>query len=107
MLMDVGLDTGDILMKKETPIGENETSAELFDRLAVLGGELIIETLDLLEKGALTPKKNQDEALATPPQIDKITLSGRFHQVRSGDTQPNSRLVLMACRHSRDRRQAG
>ena len=71
MLMDVGLDTGDILMKKETPIGENETSAELFDRLAVLGGELIIETLDLLEKGALTPKK-QDEALAThTTKIDK------------------------------------
>ena len=71
MLMDVGLDTGDILMKKETPIGENETSAELFDRLAVLGGELIIETLDLLEKGALTPQK-QDEALAThTSKIDK------------------------------------
>ena len=71
MLMDVGLDTGDILMKKETPIGENETSAELFDRLAVLGGELIIETLDLLEKGALTPQK-QDENLAThTSKIDK------------------------------------
>ena len=42
MLMDVGLDTGDILLTAETPIGENETAGELFDRLAILGGELII-----------------------------------------------------------------
>ncbi len=71
MLMDVGLDTGDILMKKETPIGENETSAELFDRLAVLGGELILETLDALEKGEITPQK-QDSSLAThTSKIDK------------------------------------
>ena len=71
MLMDVGLDTGDILMKRETRIGENETSAELFDRLAVLGGELILDTLSALEKGELTPQK-QDESLAThTKKIDK------------------------------------
>lgn len=64
MLMDVGLDTGDILIKAETEIGENETAGELFDRLAVLGGELIIETLDKLKKGEITPQK-QDESLAT------------------------------------------
>ena len=64
MLMDVGLDTGDILLKAETEIGENETAGELFDRLAVLGGELIIETLDKLKKGEITPQK-QDESLAT------------------------------------------
>ena len=64
MLMDVGLDTGDILLKAETEIGENETAGELFDRLAVLGGELIIETLDKLAKGEITPQK-QDESLAT------------------------------------------
>lgn len=71
MLMDVGLDTGDILLTKETPIGENETSAELFDRLSELGGELILETLAALEKGEITPKK-QDEALVThTSKIDK------------------------------------
>jgi methionyl-tRNA formyltransferase len=64
MLMDVGLDTGDILLKAETEIGENETAGELFDRLAVLGGELIVETLDKLKKGEITPQK-QDESLAT------------------------------------------
>ena len=71
MLMDVGLDTGDILLTKETPIGENETSAELFDRLSLLGGELILETLDALAQGSVTPKK-QNEALAThTSKIDK------------------------------------
>ena len=71
MLMDVGLDTGDILLTKETPIGENETAAELFDRLAVLGGELILETLDALEQGIVTPQK-QDDSLAThTSKIDK------------------------------------
>lgn len=64
MLMDVGLDTGDILLKAETEIGENETAGELFDRLAVLGGELIVETLDKLKNGEITPQK-QDESLAT------------------------------------------
>ena len=71
LLMDEGLDTGDILLTKETEIGENETSAELFDRLSALGGELILETLAALENGTVTPKK-QDEALAThTSKIDK------------------------------------
>lgn len=71
MLMDVGLDTGDILLTEETEIGENETSGELFDRLAVLGGELILKTLSALEKGEIIPKK-QDESLAThTSKIDK------------------------------------
>ena len=80
MLMDVGLDTGDILMKKETPIGENETAAELFDRLAILGGELILDTLAALEQGTVTPQK-QDEALAThTSKIDKSRCPVDFTQ---------------------------
>ena len=71
MLMDVGLDTGDIILTEETQIGENETSGELFDRLAELGGKLILKTLSALEKGEITPKK-QDESLAThTSKIDK------------------------------------
>ncbi|MCH5296737.1 MAG: methionyl-tRNA formyltransferase [Ruminococcus sp.] len=71
MQMDVGMDTGDILHVKETEISENETSGELFDRLAYLGGELIIETLSLLEQGKITAQK-QDESLAThTSKIDK------------------------------------
>ena len=51
MLMAEGLDTGDMLLKSAVKIGENETSAELFDRLSLIGGGLLIETLEKLEKG--------------------------------------------------------
>lgn len=71
MQMDSGLDTGDILMTVKTEIGENETSGELFDRLAQMGGDLIISTLKALENGDITPVK-QDEALAShTAKIDK------------------------------------
>lgn len=71
MLMDVGVDTGDILLTSQTSIGENETSGELFDRLADMGGELILETLSALENGTVVPQK-QDEGLAShTSKIDK------------------------------------
>lgn len=44
MLMGEGMDTGDILVEKATPIGENETAAELFDRLAEMGAEVLVDT---------------------------------------------------------------
>ncbi len=68
MYMGEGLDTGDILLKSETEIGENETSAELFDRLSVMGAELLIDTLSKLDK--ITPIK-QDESKVT--YTSKIT----------------------------------
>lgn len=58
--MDVGIDTGDILMSLETEISPNETSGELHDRLSVMGAKLIVDTLDALEKGELVPKKQDD-----------------------------------------------
>lgn len=71
MQMDVGLDTGDILMVSKTEIGINETSGELFDRLSIMGGPLILETLAAIENGEVTPVK-QDESLAThTSKIDK------------------------------------
>ena len=64
MLTDVGLDTGDMLLRREVEIGENETAGELFDRLAAIGAELLKETIECLERGELKPIK-QDEAAAT------------------------------------------
>ncbi len=60
MQMDEGLDTGDMLEVMETEIGENETAGELFDRLSGLGAELIVSTLSKLEKGEITPVKQDD-----------------------------------------------
>jgi methionyl-tRNA formyltransferase len=64
MYMGEGLDTGDILMVSKTEIGENETSAQLFDRLADMGADLLLKTLAGLENGTITPIA-QDNAKAT------------------------------------------
>ena len=64
MRIDAGLDTGDMLLKAETAIGPEETAVELAGRLAELGAELLVKTLDGLERGAIVPVK-QDGALAT------------------------------------------
>lgn len=63
MYMDRGLDTGDILLTKETPVGENETAGELFDRLAAMGADLLAETLEQLPQGI--QRKPQDDTQAT------------------------------------------
>lgn len=70
MLLDEGMDTGAILEKAETPIGAEETSGELFDRLSVLGAKLLVSTLEKWERGDLTPLP-QDESLATHAPILK------------------------------------
>ncbi len=62
MQMDVGLDTGDMLLAKSVEIGENETAGELFDRLAALAADVIEETLDNIDN--LVPVK-QDDNLST------------------------------------------
>lgn len=71
MLMGEGLDTGDMLLKCETEIGENETAAELFDRLADMGAELIVETLDKLEKGEISPVPQNEEEATYAPMLTK------------------------------------
>ena len=62
--MDVGLDTGDILAVKEVEIASDETGGSLFDKLAIAGADLIVETLPLIEAGKITPVP-QDESLST------------------------------------------
>jgi methionyl-tRNA formyltransferase len=61
MLMDVGLDTGPMLLKRALTIGPDETAGELHDRLCVLGGETMADTLQLLLRGELHPQV-QDES---------------------------------------------
>ena len=60
MLMDAGLDTGDILLTAETAIDENETAGELFDRLAQMCPPLLMKTLEGLAAGTISPKKQND-----------------------------------------------
>ncbi len=62
------MDTGDIIFREETAIGETETSGELFDRLAPIGAELLVKTIRAIEAGT-APRVPQDESEATyaPP----------------------------------------
>ena len=71
ILMDEGIDTGDILLKKTIKIDADETSGSLFDKLMALGAETILETLDELEKGSLTPTKQEESPTAYAKMLTK------------------------------------
>ena len=60
MRMDTGIDTGDMIAKREVRIAEDETGGSLFDKLAEVGAKLCVETMDMLEKGTVqfTPQNN-------------------------------------------------
>ena len=61
MLMDVGLDTGDMLLKDEVEISDDMTAGELHDTLMASGGELLIKTIEGLVQGTITPIKQEGE----------------------------------------------
>lgn len=71
MLMDVGLDTGDMLLKKITPIDPDEDASSLHDRLSRIGAEALTETLDLLVAGKLVPEKQDDSLTNYAPLLKK------------------------------------
>ena len=70
MYMDVGMDTGDMILKEEVQIGEDETTGELWDRLSVIGGNLLVKTLEEIEKG--TAKRiPQGDNFTIAPMLSK------------------------------------
>ena len=69
MLMDEGLDTGDILKQYELPISDNETGGSLFEKLALLGGEAIVDTIDNFND--ITPKKQGESTTGYAKMISK------------------------------------
>ena len=71
MQMDSGLDTGDILLKTKTPIGPTETAADLHDRLAIMGADLLIETLDGLGTNRLKPIAQDHQQSTYAPMLTK------------------------------------
>lgn len=71
MMTDKGLDTGDILLRREVPILPGETAEELTARLAPIGAELLIETVRLLEKGVCPREKQQEEEASYFPMLKK------------------------------------
>lgn len=64
MRLDAGLDTGDVLLEHRVPVSPDTTAADLYPQLAEAGAELMIETLDGLDQGTITPRQ-QDHSQAT------------------------------------------
>lgn len=71
MFMAKGLDTGDMILKGKTKIGENETFGELHDRLMEIGAETLSKTLSLLKDSAAPREKQDDGQSNYAPMIDK------------------------------------
>jgi len=71
MFMDKGLDTGDIILKDKTEIKENETSGELYERLAVIGADLLLKTLEMIKEGTAPREKQNDEEASYAPMLNK------------------------------------
>ncbi len=70
MYMDVGMDTGDMIFEEETKIGENETCGELWDRLTLIGAQLLVKTLKHIEEGT-APRIPQGEDYTMAPMLNK------------------------------------
>ncbi|MCI8471371.1 MAG: methionyl-tRNA formyltransferase [Clostridia bacterium] len=70
MYMDTGMDTGDIILKEKVKIGEEETTGELWGRLARKGGELLVKTLEQIEKET-APREKQGEDFTVAPMLSK------------------------------------
>ena len=71
MLMDEGIDTGDILETATVKLDERETGGSLFDRLSLVGAKLLVETLDKAEAGQLHPVKQDDSQSSYVRMMDK------------------------------------
>lgn len=70
MYMNEGMDTGDMILKQKVEIDENETTGELWDRLSKIGAELLVETINLIEKG-IAPRTPQTEDFSMAPMLNK------------------------------------
>jgi len=70
-LMDEGLDTGPILLQRELPITDEDTAGMLEEKLAEMGAPLMLETLEGLGRGTLTPKPQDDSQATRAPKIKK------------------------------------
>ena len=70
MYMDVGMDTGDMILKEKVKIGEDETTGELWDKLSKVGAKLLVETLEKIERG-IAPREKQGEDFNLAPMLSK------------------------------------
>lgn len=103
MYMDAGMDTGDIIEILETPIDPEENAQQLLDRLAQMGGELLVSLMERLSRGETLPRTPQDSSKATMApmltkeicpidwQKDALTI---YNQIRGLDPWPVATAML-------------
>ncbi len=101
MLMDPGLDTGDLVLAQRVPIEQEETYGELHDRLALIGAELLGQAIDLAKEGELPRRPQQGDASMTRPiSREELTIDWSWPAQRIVDTvrayspQPAARAML-------------
>ena len=78
MQLDEGLDTGDILMMRPVAIDPEETSGELFDKVSAIGAATLVEAVDKLGRGELTPTPQDHAAATLSPPLDKAAAQFAF-----------------------------
>ena len=78
MQLDEGLDTGDILMMRPVAIDPEETSGELFDKVSAIGAATLVEAVDKLGRGELTPTPQDHAAATLAPPLDKAAAQFAF-----------------------------
>ncbi len=96
MQMDEGLDTGDMLLVESMPIATDDTTATLHDKLAMLGGRLIVEALEAAACGGLAPRRQPEAGVTYAHKIDKAEAHIDWQQpaaqierrIRAFDPQP-------------------
>lgn len=71
MMMDKGMDTGDILLQEETTINDSETSVELVGRLSKMGADLLIKTIEQIENNSIQPRKQDNRKASYAPIMKK------------------------------------
>ena len=79
MQMDAGLDTGDMLLSEAVPIGPDDSTARLHDRLAALGGRLIVQALHRAEAGTLAPIPQPTEGVSYAHKVEKNEAAVDWH----------------------------
>jgi methionyl-tRNA formyltransferase len=102
MRIDAGLDTGDILLQEEIAIGSHDTAPEIHDRLALIGSGLVLRTLDLLERDAITPGAQDPSQATHAPVLRKVdgelnwaqTATEIYNRVRAFNPWPGTYTYL-------------
>lgn len=87
MLTDIGVDTGDILLQRELDIAPDETAGEMFDRLSLLGADVLVETLRQMERGNLIRTPQNHEEATHHPMLKKE--DGRIDWTKSAEAIHN------------------